>query len=175
MIILETERLLHRRITPDDLETIINFRSDDDVNRYLGGAKAKTREHNENRMKFYLETWEKYGFGFSMMILKETGEEIGWSGLQPLEDSGEIEVGYGLIKKYWGKGIGFETAKGWLEHGFTKAGLDRIVAVADQENTGSWRIMEKCGMKYEGIKFYYGVDVVFYAVSKDEFLKHNLK
>ena len=72
MIILETDRLLHRRITPNDLETIIKFRSDDDVNRYLGGAKSKTREYNESRMKFYLETWEKYGFGFSMIILKET-------------------------------------------------------------------------------------------------------
>lgn len=172
MIILETERLLHRRLTADDLDTIIEFRSDDEVNKYLGGSRAKTREFNEARMKFYLETWEKYGFGFAMMIWKETGEEIGWSGLQPLEDSGEIEVGYGLVKKFWRKGIGLETAKGWLDHGFNKADLERIVAVAAPENEGSWRIMEKCGMKSEGTKFHYGTDLVFYAVSKDEFLNN---
>lgn len=173
MIILETERLLHRRVTPDDLETIIEFRSDDEVNKYLGGARAKTREFNEGRMKFYLETWERYGFGFAMMIWKETGEEIGWSGLQPLEDSGETEVGYGLIKKFWRRGIGFETAKGWLDFGFNEKNLERIVAVADPENTGSWRIMEKLGMRSEGIKRHYGMNVVFYAVSKSEFDKLN--
>lgn len=171
MIILETERLLHRRITPNDLETIIKFRSDDEVSKYIGGAKAKTREFNETRLKFYLETWEKYGFGFTIMIWKQTGEEIGWSGLQPLENSGEIEVGYGMRKDFWGKGIGFETARGWLKYGFEKANLERIVAVAAHENIGSWRIMEKCGMKFEGIKFHYGMDLVFYAISKTEFLE----
>lgn len=171
MIILETERLLHRRIAPDDLETIIDFRSDDAVNKYLGGARAKTREFNEGRMKFYLETWERYGFGFAMMIWKETGEEIGWSGLQPLEDSGEIEVGYGMIKNFWQRGIGYETAKGWLDFGFNEKNLERIVAVAAPENTASWRIMEKLGMRSEGIKRHYGTDVVFYAIAKDEFAK----
>lgn len=170
-IVLETERLLHRRVTPADLETIIAFRADDAVSRYLGGARAKTREFNEARMNFYLETWEKYGFGFAMMIWKETGEEIGWSGLQPLEDSGEIEVGYGMIKKFWGKGIGYETAGGWLRYGFETAGLKRIVAVADEENKASWRIMEKCGMTFEGKKFHYGMELVLYAISKDEYLR----
>lgn len=174
MFILETERLSHRPVTPDDLDTIIRFRSDDEVSRYLGGERAKTREFNETRMKFYTETWEKYGFGFSMIIWKETGEEIGWSGLQPLEDSGEIEVGYGIIKKFWKRGIGFETAKGWLKYGFENAGLERIVAVADPENVGSWRIMEKCGMTFEGTKFHYGMNLVFYAISKKEFLKKNI-
>lgn len=169
MIILETERLLHRRVMPDDLDTIIKFRSDDEVNKYLGGARAKTREFNEARMKFYLETWERYGFGFCMMIWKETGEEIGWSGIQPLEDSGEIEVGYGLIKEFWRRGIGFETAKGWLDFGFHQKNLQKIVAVTAPENTGSWRIMEKLGMKSEGIKHFYKTDVLFYAISKEEF------
>ncbi len=173
MIILETDRLLHRRITADDLDTIIEFRSDDEVNKFLGGARAKTREFNEARMKFYLDCWEKYGFGFAMMIWKETGEEIGWSGLQPLEDSGEIEVGYGMVKKFWQRGIGLETAKGWLDFGFNKANLERLVAVAAPENTGSWRIMEKCGMKFEGTKFHYGMNLVFYAISKEDFLKQN--
>lgn len=171
MIILETKRLLHRKIEQNDLDTIIKFRSDDEVNKYLGGERTKTREFNEARMKFYLETWEKYGFGSAMMIWKETGEEIGWSGLQPLEDSGEIEVGYGLIKKFWRKGIGLETAKGWINYGFNVANLKRIVAVTLPENTGSWRIMEKCGMKHEKTEPHYGLECVFYAIEREEFLR----
>lgn len=109
----------------------------------------------------------------SAMIWKETGKMIGWSGLQPLDGTDEIEVGYGMAREFWGKGIGFEAAKAWLEFGFEKANLKRIVAVAYPENTGSRRIMEKCGMKYEKTEPHYGADCVFYAISKDDFLKKN--
>lgn len=172
---IETKRLLHRRITADDLATLIEMRSDAEVNQYLGGTRLQNPEAIAKRMEFYLETWEKYGFGFSIIIWKETGEAIGWSGLQPLEESAEIEVGYGMIKRFWGKGIGFETALAWLKYGFEVANLEKIVAVADPENTGSWRIMEKCGMKREKIELHYGMDCVFYGISRDEFLKIHSK
>lgn len=123
------------------------------------------------RLPFYLECHEKYGFGFSTMTLKATGEKIGTSGLQPLGDTGEIEVGYNLAEKYWRQGFGYESAMGWLKYGFEVAGLERIVAVAHPDNTGSWRIMEKCGMKYERNVFHYGMDCVYYAIEKDTFLK----
>lgn len=171
---IETERLLHRRIERDDLAKLIEMRSDPEVYQYLGGTRLQNPEKIAKRMEFYLETWGKYGFGFSIIIWKETGEEIGWSGLQPLEETGEIEVGYGMIKKFWGKGIGYETAMGWLKYGFETVGLERIVAIAIPENTGSWRIMEKCGMKYEKTEEHYGEKCVFYGISREEFLKNNL-
>ncbi len=52
---------------------------------------------------------------------------LGWSGLQPLEDTGETEVGYGMIKEFWGKGIGFECASPWLKYGFETTDLERIL------------------------------------------------
>jgi ribosomal-protein-alanine N-acetyltransferase len=121
------------------------------------------------RLEFYLHCYEKFGFGQCAMICKETGERIGCSGLQPLEDSGEIEVGYSLQPEYWRQGFGYECALAWLEYGFAGAGLERIVAIAVSENEGSWRIMEKCGMKYEGVREHYGMQVVAYAITKAEF------
>jgi ribosomal-protein-alanine N-acetyltransferase len=105
------------------------------------------------------------------MIWKETGEFFGWSGLQPLQETGEIEVGYGMAKRFWRQGIGFECARAWLEFGFNKIGLERIVAVALPENKGSWRIMEKLGMRYEKTETHYGMECVFYAISRAEFQK----
>jgi RimJ/RimL family protein N-acetyltransferase len=99
---------------------------------------------------------------------------IGWCGLQPLEETGETEVGYGMIKEFWGCGIGYECARAWLEYGFKTAHAEKIVAVAAPENTGSWRIMEKCGMKYEKTDTHYGIECVFYGISKNEFLKKNV-
>lgn len=168
---LETERLLIRKFTFDDLEKLIELRSDFEVIKYIGGRRLQSPEAIEKRLHFYIDCYAKYGYGMCAMIWKETGEMIGWCGIQPLEATGETEVGYGMIKEYWGRGIGFECAKAWLEYGFTHTNAERIVAVAAPENTGSWRIMEKCGMKYEKTDVHYGSECVFYAISKDEFLK----
>jgi len=171
---LETERLIIRKFTLRDLEWLIEMRSDPNVNKYLGGSRLQNPDAIAKRMQFYMECYEKFGFGQCAMIWKETGEKIGSSGLQPLEDTGEVEVGFGLAKKFWKMGIGYECAAAWLEHGFRTAGLERIVAVADPANTGSWRIMEKCGMTFEKTDEFYGMPCKFYAVSKEEYLRGEL-
>lgn len=168
---LETERLLIRPYTNEDLDELIEIRSDPDVYRYLGGLERQNPAEITKRFAFYLECYEKLGFGMSAMIWKENGENIGGSGLQPLEDTGEIEVGYSLKKAYWRRGIGYECAKAWLTYGFEQAGLERIVAVCDEDNIGSWRIMEKCGMTFEKTLPAYNMECKFYAISKVEFLK----
>ena len=166
---LETERLMIRPFTPADLPTLIEQRSDPEVNKYLGGAELQNAEMLTERIKFYIECHEKHGFGMSAMIWKETGEMFGWSGLQPLDWTTEIEVGYGMIKKFWGRGIGYEAAKAWLESGFNVKNLQRIVAVTCPENTGSRRIMEKLGMSYEKTETHYGAECVFYGISSEKY------
>lgn len=167
---LETERLLIRKFTPEDLDKLIEIRSDPEVYKYLGGIERQNPQALAKRLRFYIGCYDKYGFGTCAAIWKETGEMIGSCGLQPLEDTGEIEVGYALAKDFWGKGLGYECARAWLEYGFERAGLERIVAVAYPENVGSWRVMEKCGMKYEKTETHYDHECVFYAISKNEFL-----
>jgi len=166
---LETTRLIMTPIAPADLPWLIEMRTPDAVNRYLGGPAMQNAKALTGRLPFYLECHEKYGFGFCTMALRSTGELIGTSGLQPLEGTDEIEVGYNFSEKYWRQGYGYECAMGWLKYGFDLAGLERIVAVAHPDNAGSWRVMEKCGMKYEKTEEHYGMDCVFYAISKEEF------
>lgn len=170
---IETERLRFRRFVDDDLPLLIEQRSDPDVNKYLGGPERQNPEALATRIKFYMECYDKFGFGMCPMIWKASGEIIGTAGIQPLEDTGEIEVGYSLIKDYWGLGLGTEAARGWMIYGFNIAGLDRIVAVANEGNTASRRIMEKLGMKYEKTEVHYGEECAFYGISKEEFFKHN--
>ena len=167
---LETERLLIRKFTDDDLPALIEQRSDAEVNKYLGGTRLQNPDEIAKRLKFYIGCYEKYGFGMCAMIWKETGEFFGWSGLQPLDDESDIEVGYGMKRAYWRKGIGFECARAWLEFGFKEMDLKRIVAVAVPENNGSWRIMEKLGMKFEKTEPHYDMDCVFYSIAKEDFL-----
>src|SRR5881392_1936383 len=98
---IETERLILREFTPDDLPRLIEIRSAPEVYRHLGGLKMQNPESIEKRMKVYIDSYDRYGFGAGAMIWKETGEMFGWSGLMKLEVLDEIEVGYGMSKEFW--------------------------------------------------------------------------
>ena len=168
---IESERLKFRKFTTDDLPQLIEQRSDPEVNKYLGGTKLQNPEALAKRLNFYISCYESHGFGMCAMIWKPTGEVIGSAGLQPLDGTDEIEVGYSMIKEFWGLGIGTEAARAWLDHGFQDHGLDRIVAVAQMGNRPSMHIMEKLGMKFEKTEVHYGSECAFYAISKEEFLR----
>ena len=168
---IESERLIFRKFTLEDLPQLIEQRSDPDVNKYLGGTRLQNPEALAKRLSFYISCYGTHGYGMCAMIWKPTGEVIGSAGLQPLDGTDEVEVGYSMIKEYWGRGIGTEAARAWMKHGFTDHGLDRIVAVAHLGNQASMHIMEKLGMHYEKTEEHYGAECAFYAISKEEFMQ----
>lgn len=155
-----------RRFKHSDLDELAALRADPEVMRYIGD---QSREKVEQRLNYYIEHYDPYGFGMWAVIHKETGRMIGWCGLIYLDGTPEVEVGYGAAKAFWGRGLMTEAARAALRYGFERAGLQRIVAVAMPENTASRRIMEKLGMRYEKNAFHYGHDLVYYAIGRDEF------
>lgn len=163
---IETERLVLRPFTTEDLDELAGIRADPEVMRYIGD---QSRERVEQRLHYYISLYESHGFGMWAVIDKETGVMIGWCGLIFLDETPEVEVGYGVARPYWGRGLMTEAARASLRYGFERAGLDRIVAVAMPENRASRRIMEKLGMHYEKNVLHYGHDVAYYAIGRDEF------
>ena len=155
--------------TRDDLPALVRLRSDEEVSRYLGGPAMAQPEVLDRRLDFYISCHERYGFAMGPLLGKSGGEMIGWGGLQPLEETGEIEVGYSFARAHWGRGLATETAAAWLRYGFERAGLARIVAVAAPANTASRHVMEKLGMKYEKTEPHYGTDCVCYAIAREDF------
>jgi ribosomal-protein-alanine N-acetyltransferase len=176
---IETERLRLRRFTQADLHALRAMRVKEDVARYLGTTAIQTPEFIAERLNAYLECYRLYGFGVAAAEDRWGGALVGWSGLQPLEfgwngvrsakAGKEIEVGYGFDTPHWGQGYATEVAAAWLRYGFEHARLERIVAVASPQNKGSWRVMEKLGMKYASNGRYYASECVFYAISREEF------
>jgi ribosomal-protein-alanine N-acetyltransferase len=81
------------------------------------------------RLNAVLDHWEQHGFGLCAVIDKAGGAFIGFCGLQYLDGTSEIEVGYRLAKRFWGQGLATEAASASLKYGFDELGLDRIVAV----------------------------------------------
>jgi RimJ/RimL family protein N-acetyltransferase len=163
---IETERLVLRRFTPDDLDDLVSLLADPLVMRYIGD---QSREKVEQRLQYFISHYEPHGFGMWAVTDKTAGAMIGWCGLIFLDGTPEVEVGYGVARSYRGQGLMTEAARASLRYGFEKAGLERIVALAVPENSASRRIMEKLGMRYEKNVHHNGCDLVYYAIGRDEF------
>jgi RimJ/RimL family protein N-acetyltransferase len=163
---LETERLVLRQFTMDDLDELFRLRADPEVMRYIGD---QSRERVAQRLGYYISHYDSHGFGMWAVMHKRTGTMIGWCGLVFLDETPEVEVGYGVARDYWGQGLMTEAAHASLRYGFEKIGLERIVAVAMPENLASRRIMEKLGMRFEKNAHHYGHDLVYYAIGRDAF------
>ncbi|MBV9957576.1 MAG: GNAT family N-acetyltransferase [Acidobacteria bacterium] len=163
---LETTRLLLRKFTMDDLDELAQLRADPSVWKYIG---EQSRAKVEERLRYYISLYEPHGFGMWAVVHKAEARLIGWCGLVFLDETPEVEVGYGIARAYWGQGLVTEAAEAALDYGFHKIGLERIVAVALPENTASRRVMEKLGMKYQRNVMHYGFDCAYYSITRDEF------
>ncbi|MBK7705806.1 MAG: GNAT family N-acetyltransferase [Acidobacteria bacterium] len=168
---LETERLTLRKMTDADLDAIYAMRSDADVMRYI--REPQKRAEAANWIDLVSSRWESEGIGFCAMIIKETGEVAGWCGLWKLAESDEIEVGYAVAKRFWRRGYAVEAALRLLEYGFEVLGLEKIVAVAREQNLGSRRVMEKIGMEFDYIGHFYDSELVHYSITREEFFNND--
>ena len=165
--VLETERLIIRQFIPEDTGYIYKLHNDPDVMKYISTKKSK--EVTRDECKSFIEGCRKYykkhpGLGIWAAQTKASGDFIGWTALKDLDNTEDIEVGYRLLKEFWGNGYATESSKALIEYGFNELKLNKLVAVALPENTASVRVLVKAGMEYKGIKKYYNADVVFYQI-----------
>jgi ribosomal-protein-alanine N-acetyltransferase len=166
---LETERIILRPYTMDDLDTLADILKDPDVMRFMPGNSPLTREKSEKTLKTIIDHWEKHDYGWWAVTLKGNPQAIGWCGLGLLDETGETEVLYLLDKPYWNHGITSEAVKASLRYGFEELKLDRIIALAFHENIGSRRVMEKCNLTYMKDAVYFGLNLVCYHITREEF------
>jgi len=166
---IETERLLLRQVTPDDLDEFgQRIFADLDVIRYMPKRDMTPRERAERAYNVFNENWLNHGVGGWLITDKEDSQLIGECNFDTEEVSG-IELGYTLAKAYWGKGIATEAVRAAVRFGFENAKFDRIVAVVVPENTASWKVLERIGFIYEKNAHAYGFDLMYYALSRDQY------
>ena len=111
-----------------------------------------SEEEDEELEKYlaYIHTvYSVFGFGLWSVVLKKTGEVIGWCGLQPIgnEDTplGRIELGYLINREHRRSGYGYEACRAILDFGFEKLELDEVYAQIDERNRASLRMARKLG------------------------------
>lgn len=172
---IETERFLIRDLEMFDAKGIFELDSDPEVHRYLGNNPISTIEKAEEIIRFIRNQYEEKGIGRWAVIDKKTKDFIGWTGFKYEEklrkEFSYYDLGYRFIKKYWGMGIGIETAQACLNYGFTQLNFDEIFAAADINNIGSNKILTKIGLKFIETFDFEGSTCNWYGLHKNEWLK----
>ncbi len=148
---IETERLLLRRLTGGDADSLADLDADPEVMRYLNGGVPTPRAVIEQRvLPCFLRSYaQREGYGVWAAIEKSTGDFLGWFSFQPSDGDavGDITLGYRLRRSAWGKGYATEGARALIRKGYTELDAQRVSATTYQDNLGSRRVMEKAGMR----------------------------
>ncbi|MBA3830657.1 MAG: GNAT family N-acetyltransferase [Chthoniobacterales bacterium] len=150
MKVLETERLVLRRLGTDDAAFILQLLNEPSWLNYIGDKSVRTVEDARN----YIENrpvamYRRLGFGLYLVELKGSGEPIGICGLIKRESLEEIDLGFAFLPSFWGKGFAFEAAGAVMEYGRGAFGIPRLLAVTSQDNHVSVRLLEKLGFRFE--------------------------
>lgn len=150
MLVLETDRLLLRKLTLNDSEFIIELLNDPSFIKYIGDKKVRTvQEAHKYILNGPVSSYKKNGFGLYLVLLKETAVPIGICGLIKRDNLENVDVGFAFMPAYRRKGFAYESASAVVEYGKRNFNLKKIVGVTVPDNTGSIAVLEKIGLKYE--------------------------
>lgn len=153
---LETERLILRRFVMGDLEPYYNnCLNDYEVWKWSNYCPMNCIEDAVNVEKQFTEKWfEQYNklnhYNWAIQ-LKESGKVIGRiRGINLDDEVSQIELAYEIGRNWWNKGLMTETVKKVIDFFFNNVGFNRVCASHAHENNASGKVMQKCGMIYEG-------------------------
>lgn len=151
-VFLETPRLLLRRFTAGDVESLVELDSDPEVMHFVTGGRPTPRDEIEHEvLPAFLDHYDRLaGYGFWAAVEKSTGRFVGWFHLRPAEGapSGEVELGYRLRRRAWGKGYATEGSRALVDKAFAELGAERVVAFTMVVHAASRRVLEKAGLRF---------------------------
>ncbi len=150
---LETERLVLRQFTNDDASAMYeNWAKDPEVTKYLTWAPHQSVADSEAILAEWIPLYEKSDYYHWAIALKENPSiPIGSIGAVRMDlVLNQAHIGYCIGRTWWHRGITSEALAALIEFFFTGVGLNRVDSRHDPNNPNSGRVMQKCGMKYEG-------------------------
>jgi len=165
----ETECLSFRLLMKEDALTWLPFFEDKVILTYFGiDPNLPQKELCDNWFKKVFHRYENNLGALNAIILKETGELIGQSGLliQTVDGVERLEVGYSLSPKYIGKGYGTEAATKCKDYAFENDLASELISIIHIDNLASENVAKKNGMSLESIIDYEGIPAKVYSIFK---------
>ena len=146
--IIKTARLTLRPFTKQDSKPLYQILGVPGVLEYFPSSDPLDLERVQKLVQRQIDQWGDHDYGWWAVEPDRAGELIGWSGLQYLPETDEIEIGYLLSKPYWGKGLATESAIAGLDYGFNSLGIGKIIGIVHPENVASQKVLEKIGLSF---------------------------
>ncbi|HET8786114.1 MAG TPA: GNAT family N-acetyltransferase [Candidatus Limnocylindrales bacterium] len=145
-VLLQTERLSLRRLTPADVDALVELDSDPEVTFFVTGGPP---EFAAPMLDAWLHEYARWrGYGTFAAIERASGEFVGWFHLRPeAGHDDQPELGYRLRRSAWGRGLATEGSRALIDFAFRDLGASRVWAEAMSVNAASRRVMEKAGMR----------------------------
>ncbi|CAM3808077.1 GNAT family N-acetyltransferase [Mesobacillus thioparans] len=176
--ILETERLVLRKVMNEDASSIFKYMSNEEVMKYYGLEPFESINDALDEIAWYQSihnnrTGRRWG-----ITLKEQGVVIGSCGFHNIVSKHfRSEIGFELSQDLWGKGIAAEAVEAIINYGFQHMNFQRIEALIEPPNCSSQKLVEKLGFINEGLlrdyEFTRGKfdDLFMYSLLKQDFDK----
>lgn len=169
--VLESKRIILRPLTINDAELIYkNWTTDSEVAKYMIWEVHKNIDVTKEWLKKVeqgLDSEHEYEWGF---VLKETGELFGSGGIYYKSEHGCFELGYNIMKKYWGLGLTTEAGKEILNFAINTLGEKKFFCRHAVDNIGSMKVMTKLGFQYYSDSSYSSFSGQKYFSAKDYYL-----
>jgi [ribosomal protein S5]-alanine N-acetyltransferase len=164
---LTTTRLLLRPFRLDDFEAHYAMVGSDPNVTWQRQVHSRDQAHAAllSRMRH----WHEHGFGMWAVIERTSDQLIGHGGLQYLEQTSVVELGYYLGQPAWGFGFASELGRAVLAYGFEQLHLSEVVAVVRPENQASQRVLTKLGFHTSHTADHYGFEVQYWRLPAADF------
>lgn len=150
---IETDRLILRRYVIEDADAMYkNWASDSEVTKFLTWQPHSSVDVSRGIIENWLKEYSDEKYYQWAIVLKDNGNEpIGdISVVHMNEDISMVHIGYCLGRAWWRRGIMSEALKAVMDFMFDTVEVNRVESRHDPMNPNSGKVMQKCGMKYEG-------------------------
>ncbi len=152
LTVLETDRLIVRRISTEDAKFILQLLNEPSWLRFIGDKGVRTIEDARSYiLNGPVDMYSRLGFGLYLAELKDENSSIGICGLIKRDALEDVDIGFAFLPKYWGKGYAYEASTAVMAYGRNVLGLKRIVAITSLDNANSGKLLEKLGFEFERI------------------------
>jgi ribosomal-protein-alanine N-acetyltransferase len=165
---ITTKRLLLREFKKEDAVGFFSMNNDPLVLQYTGDVPFADKAAAEAFISSY-QHYQTYGYGRWTVVNQTTGEYLGFCGLKYHPETGEVDLGFRFVRRFWGKGYATEAAAACLEYAFNVLELPCVIGRAQANNLASIRVLEKIGMTFLGTFDFEGNLGVLYSL-KSPFL-----
>lgn len=150
--VLKTNQLLLRAMNLEDAQGVFEFNSSIENLKYVPRTPFSKFEESLEKTKSFIDQFDKHEGIWWTITYKNSNELIGYCGLFDIDtECNKAEIGYGLLKNYWGMGLMSKIVDELVNFGFNDMKLHKIYAKIDPENSASIKVIKNNNFIYEGL------------------------